>query len=492
MFQRTRRQPLPATGSIGLMLMVSFCFGSAPVSAESLQEALAAAYSYNPTLEAGRSELRAVDESVSIANAGYRPVISAGGSLAWEDTTIGGGGGTVAVDSTGNLTQGGINRSAEYGIGISQPIFTGLQVTNRVRAAEATVRGTRELLRDTERNILLQAVVAYVAVLSAQESVTAFEQSLNRLDKEVRVAKERVELVELTVTDLSQAELRRTSAVTLLANARADLKAARAAYLDVVGHEPSGLRFPSVARGIPKSLAEAQAIAVQENPLVVSSLYNEQAARHVVDQIRGRLLPQVSLEAGLNDEYNSSGVSFKRSTLVQGRVAVPLYDGGQTHAEIRQAKQRHLGRIQSIGATRSLVQQALTTAWSQLEAAKSRVELGNDGIRSSNIALKGVRDEEAIGQRSLLDVLNAEQDIITARVALIFARRDVVIASYQVLSQLGRLNAEELGLGTLVYDPTVHYEEVRRKWFGLDITNADGGYEHIVVQDSSEVRPPTK
>lgn len=492
MLQRAWKPSHKATGSIGLMLTASFLVGSMPVSAETLQEALAAAYSYNPTLEAARSDLRAVDENVAIANSGYRPVISGTGDLSWEDVKIGGNGGTVVVDDSGNLTEGGINRSATYGVGIVQPIFTGMQTTNGVRAAEAGVRSARELLRDTERNILLQAVTAYVGVLSAQQSVKAYEETLGRLDKEVSVAKERVELTELTLTDLSQAELRRTNAVTALASARADLKTARAAYLNLVGHEPSGLQFPSPPGGLPKSISDALAIADQENPLVVSSLYNEKAAGHVVDQVRGQLLPQVSLEATWDDEYNTQGVSFERTTTVKGRVAVPIYDGGLTHATIRQAKQIHLGRIQTIGATRALVQRSLSTAWSQLEASRARVELGNARIKSSEVALKGVRGEEAIGQRTLLDVLNAEQDILDARVAQILARRDVVIASYEVLSQMGRLSAQELGLQTLVYDPNVHYEEVRSKWFGLDITDADGGREHIVVQDNSQQRAPTK
>lgn len=517
MLQHNWRPSLPATGSIandsialgrcvfgrcvfgrkGLMLAASALASammaiSAPATAETLQEALASAYTYNPTLEAGRSGLRAVDESVSIANAGYRPVISGGGTLSWENTTLAGNGANNVVGTTGNITQGGINRSAGYGVGITQPIFTGFQTTYGVRGAEADVRSARELLRDTERSILMQAVSAYVAVLSAQEGVKAFEESLNRLNKEVGIAKERVSLTELTVTDLSQAELRRTNAMTSRTAAIADLKSARAAYLNAVGHEPSGLRFPKVPAGLPKSVAEAQAIALQENPLIISSLYTEESARHAVDKIRGQLLPQASIEAGWGDEYNSSGVSFQRSTVVQGRLDIPLYDGGRTHAAVRQAKQIHLSRIQTIGATRGLVQQAVSRAWSQLEAARARVELGNARIRSSETALKGVRSEEAIGQRSLLDVLNAEQDILDARLSLILARRDVVVGSYEVLSQLGRLSVEQLGVATLMYDPAVHYEEVRRKWFGLDITHADGEHQHVVVQDTTADRAPTK
>ena len=208
-------------------------------------------------------------------------------------------------------------------------------------------------------------------------------------------------------------------------------------------------------------------------------------ARHTVERIRGQLLPQVTLEASVSDEYNTNGVSFQRDTLVLGRVTAPLYEGGEVHASVRQAKQLHLSRLQTIEASRLLVQRSVATAWSLLEAARSRVDLGTTQIRASEIALKGVRKEEEIGQRSLLDILNAEQDVVDARVALISARRELIVASYEVLAQIGRLSAQELSLPTMTYDPTVHYEEVRRKWFGLDITEADGSHQHIVVEDRS-------
>ena len=487
------RQSLFLSGfGLRSMLVAGLVATHGPANAETLQEALAAAYTNNPTLESGRSEVRAVDENVAIANSGFRPRIGAGGTASWEKTTIGGDGSGVTVDSSGNLTQGGINRQVGYGIGLSQPIFTGFQTTNQLLAAEADVRGAREGLRQTESSVLLQAVAAYVGVIATQEIVKAYEQNYTRLDQEYRLAKERVELAELTDTDLAQAELRRTTAVASIASARADHKSARASYLEVVGHEPSNLTLPNVPRGVPKSLSEAQSIALREHPLIGNSLYNEESARHTVERIRGQLLPQVTLEASWSDEYNTSGVSFQRDTLVLGRVTAPLYEGGEVHASVRQAKQLHLSRLQTIEASRLLVQRSVATAWSLLEAARSRVDLGTTRIRASEVALKGVRKEEEIGQRSLLDILNAEQDVVDARVALISARRELIVASYEVLAQIGRLSAQELSLPTMTYDPTVHYEEVRRKWFGLDITEADGSHQHIVVEDRSGDHVPAK
>lgn len=438
---------------------------------------MAAAYRYNPVLEAGRSDVRAVDENVSMAHGAFRPSVSATGDLTWEDIKTDGGEGQPVVGPGGVLTESGINKSAAYEVSVTQPIFTGLQNINRLRAAEAGVRGARELLRDTERNVLLQVVTAYAAVIGAQEVLKAQEHNLDRLNSEVRIAKERVELTELTNTDLSQAELRRASASSNVANARAGLVAARAAYLNVVGHDASHLLQPQLP-SLPRSLPEAQNIALEENPLIVGALYSEQAARHAVDQIRGQLLPQISVEASYGETFNSN-TSDQSNTLVAGRLTVPIYEGGQVHAAVRQAKHLHLGRIQTIEAVRSLVQQAVSTSWAQYQAARTRVDLGQQRVRTSVTVLDGVRREEGIGQRDLLDVLNAEQDVVDARVELIAAQQDLTVAAFRVIGDIGRLSAEQLQLETLAYDPTVHYEEVRRKWFGLDITYSDGSFEHV-------------
>jgi len=461
-----------------LIVILGLLWPNGSATAETLAEAMAAAYLYNPVLEAGRSDVRAIDENVSMAHGAFRPSVSATGDLSWEDVKTDGGEGQPVVGPGGTLTESGINRSASYEVSVTQPVFTGLQNINRLRAAEAGVRGARELLRDTERNVLLQTVTAYAAVIGAQEVLKAQEHNLDRLNSEVRIAKERVELTELTNTDLSQAELRRASASSNVANARAGLIAARASYLNVVGHEASHLLQPQLPPSLPRSLPEAQSIALEENPLIVGALYSEQAARYAVDQIRGQLLPQLSVEASYGETFNSNS-SDQSNTLVAGRLTVPIYEGGQVHAAVRQAKHMHLSRIQTIEAVRSLVQQAVSTSWAQYQAAKTRVDLGQQRVRTSVTVLDGVRREEGIGQRDLLDVLNAEQDVVDARVELIAAQQDLTVAAFRVIGDVGRLSAEQLQLGTLAYDPTVHYEEVRRKWFGLDITYSNGSSEHV-------------
>ena len=483
-----------STASFRLMLSIALIMSCNSASAESLRDALSAAYQYNPSLEVRRAQVRASDENVSIAHGRFRPTIAGSGGLSWEKTILSGNSGgvnagninagnNVVVDSSGNLTQGGVNRRATYGISISQPIFAGGQLISQLRSAEAGVRGDRELLRDTESSVLLQAVTAYVSVLSFRQVLSAQERNLRRLTKVVRVTQERVELSQLTRTDLSQAKLRRATAVAAVAAARADLREARAFYMNVIGHNPGRLSKAKILTSLPKTLAAAQATANNENPLIINALYTEEAARHGVRQIRGQLLPQVSLGANWGDEHSSSGVAFQRRIEVDGRVTIPIYSGGQIHAAVRQAKHIHVGAIQSIEQVRSAVRQSLTSAWSRLQSQRTQVQLGAARIRASQVALEGVRNEEEIGQRTLLDVLNAEQDILDARVAAILARRDLVIASYEILALVGRLDAETLGLGSRVYDPTIHYHEVRRKWFGLNITHADGREERFRAKD---------
>lgn len=474
----------------GLPFAISLFAFSDLATAESLKEAMASAYRNNPTLEATRSDVRAIDENVSFAHGSFRPKIGASGNLNWSNTKVSGGTASV-VGPTGNLTQGGTSREASYGVSVTQPIFTGFQLTNQLRIAEAGVRAARAQLSNSERSVLSQTVAAYVSVLSATEALRAGEKNLKQLDMVVRVAKERVALTELTQTDLSQAELARSVATSQIAAARAELQTARVTYVSTVGSEPGRLQDPPLPGGMPKSLTEALTIAEQENPLIIIALYQEEAARHGVELARGQLLPQISVDASWQDSYDGTGI-MQRDTSVSGRLTIPLYAGGQISSSVRQAKQMHIGRLQTIEAVRNGVRQAVVTAWAQLEAARTRIKLSTERIRAAEVALAGVRQEEGIGQRTLFDVLVAEQAILDARLASIEARRAFVAAHYEVLSQIGRLNAEHLSLDSLVYDPTVHYHEVRRKWYGLSITHSDGRHERFDARDSEEDRNSLK
>lgn len=460
-----------ALGVSAVALLLASAGWVAPANAESLRQALSAAYRYNPQIDAQRARLRATDEDVAIAMSGYRPKITAQGSVS-----------SIKTDTRpATATGGGRTDPKNVTVDLQQPIFTGLQTTNQVRAAEASVRAGRETLRDVERQVLLQVVTAYGDVVRDQAIVQLQENNVQVLTRELSATKDRFAVGEVTRTDVAQAEARRAGAVSQLDLARANLKTSRASYEQVVGHAPSQLHEPGTPDNLlPRSLNDAVDQGSKENPLVVAALYNEQSARYQVDQIRGGLLPQVTFEASHSDTWDpSQGLDETRTTTVTGRVTMPLYEGGEIYARVRQAKQTHVSLLQTIELTRTQVQQAVTAAWSQMQAARAQLQSDVVQVKANETALNGVREEERVGQRTLLDVLNAEQELLNSRVNLQTDKRNLLVASYTLLSQVGRLDAAALGVASEVYDPVIHYEEVRRQWWGLDITHADGRQEHL-------------
>jgi outer membrane protein len=260
----------------------------------------------------------------------------------------------------------------------------------------------------------------------------------------------------------------------------------------VIGNPPNDLFDPGPPdQFLPGSLEEAINISNRENPLVVAALYREQAAGFTVKQIRGELLPTLQLEASYDHRLDENKIFEKRETSeVLGRLIVPLYQGGEVFARVRQAKQNQIGFLQQIEQVRTEQAQAVVATWSRLEAARDQIESDTLAVESNKVALEGVREEEAVGQRTVLDVLDAEREYVNSQVRLARTKRDLVVAGYGVISAMGRLDAAWIGVAAYVYDPKVHYQEVRRKWFGLSITHADGHHEQFDAVDDRH--PPAK
>jgi outer membrane protein len=235
-------------------------------------------------------------------------------------------------------------------------------------------------------------------------------------------------------------------------------------------------------------LQDATSIAARENALIVNALYLEQAARFTVDVIRGELLPTVSLNASYTRTYDPSrAIDQQDNRQVTANMTVPIYTGGEVEARVRAAKHTHVARIQQIEQVRTEQTQLVVTAWARYVAAKAQGVSAAAQVRASQTALTGVREEYRVGQRTLIDVLNAEQELLSAQVSEVTARHDAVVQSFTLLQTIGRLHVQELGLGVDVYDAEVHYLEVRRKWFGLNITHSDGRVER--VGDEPAIRP---
>jgi outer membrane protein len=474
---RSRRLPWSwRAGSFALAVALSVC-APPPASAESLKDALSAAYGYNPRLDAQRAFQRGTDEDVARAMSGYRPTITGNADIGIERT-----------DERPTSLFDGVTKPRGYGVDAVQPIFSGFRTYNAVNAAEANVRAEREVLRDVERSVLLQAVTAYMDVVRDQELVRLNENNVNVLSRELKAAQDRFSVGEVTRTDVAQAEARRADAVSRLDAARANLRTSRGSYQLVIGHPPSGLAWPGPPESfLPKALQEAIGVSNNEDPLVVASLFREQAAKYTVDQIRGELLPTIQLEASYDDRFGSSKLTSEvENSSVVGRAIIPIYEAGDVYARVRQAKQNHLGLLQQIEQVRSEQQQNVVASWSQLEAARAQLESDRVAVESNKVALQGVREEEKVGQRTLLDVLNAELEYLNSQVNLETTRRNLVVAAYAVLSSMGRLDAAWIGAAAFVYDPNVHYKEVRTKWIGLSITYGDGRTETLEAQP-----PPT-
>ena len=459
---------------LGAAIWVGGAFSGA-AEAQSLKDVLAAAYKYNPRLDAERARQRATDEGVARAHSGYRPVVSGNAQIGYNRTDSKPSGGAAAA--LGGA--GGETHPKSYGVTASQPIFNGFRTLNGVRLAEAEVRAGREALRTVEQSVLLEAITAYMDVVRDQAIVKLRERNVEVLSRELKATRDRFSVGEVTRTDVAQAEARRAAAVSNLDRARADLKTSRANFERTAGFPPSTLsEQQSPTKLVPKSLNEAVDITLRENPNVVAALYDEQSARHNVDLIWGELLPSVRVDAAYSKSLDPSrSTDESESTSVTGRLEVPLYEAGDTRARVRQAKHTHVSRLQQIEQARTEAKAASVSAWSVLTAARAQIEADQVQVTATSTALAGVREEERVGQRTLLDVLNAEQEALNAQVQLVTTKRNLVVASYTLLSAIGRLSITELGTTETAYDPEVHYHEVRRKWWGISITRADGRRE---------------
>ncbi len=442
-----------------LCVFALLCGAALPASAETLDSALIRAYAANPQLNASRAGLRATDENVAIAQAGYRPRVAVDADL-----------GVQKFD--GVLSGTRINQTTlpgGAGITVNQTLFNGFQTDNATRQAESTVYSQREGLRTTEMTVLYSAVQAYMAVLSDTATLELRRNNVEVLEEQLRQTRERFRIGEVTRTDVAQAEARLAGARSDVSAAEAQLRASIGLYRQFVGVEPRQLApGRPLDRYVPGSLDGAIEIGLKEHPSILSALHQVDAAEAQVKVLEGQLYPTVALQGQVNQRYDqqlagSNGVS----ATILGRLTVPIYEGGQTYAQIRQAKELvGQSRIQ-VEQSRDQIRAAIVSAWGQLESAKARVIASQAQVQANEVALNGVREEARVGQRTTLDVLNAQQELLNARVALITAQRDRVIFSYGVVQSVGRLTARYTALPVAAYSPKTHYDQVKDLWYGL-------------------------
>lgn len=446
-------------GKLGIVSAVALAVTSvslaAPAFSETLREALLSAYRRNPTLQAERARQRVTDELVPQAKSGWRPTINGQGTAShtWSDQTPG------APDKVGSLNAN---------IQLSQPLFRGFRTVEGIKLAEANVRQGRENLLAVEQNVLLQAATAYADVIRDRKILDIRRKNLVNLKKEGSAASQRFKAGELTRTDVAQAQAQVSGAQGAVSSAQANLAISTAAFLAVVGHEPGKLSVPKRA-SVPDNLSRALDVASETNPNVLAAAYAYDASRHNVNIAKGTLLPTLSLQASASATRNySSVVKISENATVQGVLNVPIYQAGNEYSAIREAKQRaSQSSIQIVSATRS-VRQQVAVAWATYTASTQAIVSAKAQVASAALALDGVQQEYQVGSRTTIDVLNAEQSLLSARVSLASAERDQIVASYQLASSIGRLTARRLSLGGPYYDPVQNYNNVKNKWIGWD------------------------
>ncbi len=437
---------------------------AAPAQADTLREALIGAYRTNPTLEAARAQQRANDENVAIERSAGRPQVDATGQyieyLRQSSTSL------VVPD-----------RSVGVGFDLGVPIYSGGAIRNSIRAAETRVDAGQADLRAIQSGLFSQVTAAYMDVMLGEAVVGLSANQVQVLDVNLQATSDRFEIGILTRTDVAQSESRLALARGDLRSAQANLIAAREDYIGFVGAAPTVLQPPPPLPGLPEDVETAVDIALQENPDLIAVAERAEAAGFDIDVAGAARLPRVSIFTG-GDYSNFLGTVGaglipggvpQTTTAAQAGVtlSLPIFQGGRPAALERQAQALAAAALEDVVAVERGVIAQVRSAWSSWQAAMAIVESSQTAVSAAELSLEGVRAENTIGNRTILDVLNAEQELLNTRVQLVTARRNAYVAGFSLLAAMGRAEARDLGLGgeEPLYDPQVNYERVRGKWW---------------------------
>jgi outer membrane protein len=434
----------------GMVAMVT-----APVLADDLREALVMAYNSNPTLQAARATQRGVDEGVPIARSAGLPSLS--GSASYSEFVEGSSGNPLAPD-----------RNLDAQLNLGMPIYAGGGIKNSVRAAETRVDAGRADLRGVESGVFSQVVAVYMDVILAQAVVKLNRANVQRLEVNLQATKDRFEIGDLTRTDVAQSASRLATAKGQTRSAEANLIAARERYIQIVGKAPEDLKSPPPLIGLPGSADEAVGIALDSNPDLLAARQRAKAAGFDTAAVGANRLPRVSVFAntGYNDFMGTNkiagAVQSTTSSTVGVRATVPLFQGGLPSAQRRQAQARESTVLeQEIGIERAVIA-SVRSAFAQWQAAQSLIATSQTAVDAAELSLEGVRAENSVGNRTVLDILNAENELLNAQVQLVTAKRNAYVAGFNLLAAMGKAEARDLGLdGGALYDPEVNYRNAR-------------------------------
>lgn len=449
--------------AVTLVASGSIAWGIAPASGETLEDALAAAYLNNPRIHAQRANLRTSDEDVSQAVAGWRPTITVDADAGFSSVeTVSNFGGGVSTTTEDNLSP------RSFTFTLSEPLYRGGRTVAETRSAENLVSAGRSTLNVTEQEVLLDAVTAYMDVLRSVAEVDLSRNNERVVARQFEAAQDRFAVGEVTRTDVAQAEARLSQSKADRVAAEGDLISARAGYRLIMGDLPGTLVWPELADGLPADERESLIAGLRGNPAIFSADFAERAARENIDVALSDLLPEVTLQARFNNQFDTSSFTEESETAsLLATVNIPLYQSGAGHSAVRQSKQVAAERRLNLEQARREVVEEVTRAWEALITAQARVLAFRSQVTASEIALDGVEQEAFVGLRTTLDVLDAEQELFEARVSLVRAQRDGIVSSYWLKASIGDLTASKLGLRVELYDPAQHYDAVRDRIFGL-------------------------
>jgi len=444
--------------------------GAPPAEAQvrTLQDALAAAYANNPQLQAARAQLRATDENVPQALAGWRPTVVVSGSLGYGEGTyrtftpseFGFPGGFSKIPNERDIAEGAAT--------LTQPLYRGGQTQATTHQATNQVYAQRASLMATEEQLFVDTINAYVGVIQSEQLLQLNINNEQVLTKQLQATQDRFRVGEITRTDVAQAEAALAGARATRQTSEGNLQTARATYVAVIGEYPQpNLVKPQPLRLPVRNEGEADQLAATNNPNVIAALFSEAAAKDAVDVAFSQLMPQVSLQAqGARDDNTQVAHTRIIGAQVLLNASVPLYQGGAEYSKVRQARQTREQATRQVDNARRTAIQAATQSWETLVAARSTIDSTRAQVRANAVALEGVEREAIVGSRTTLDVLNAQQALLNSQVTLVQNLSSLITASYAVAFAVGRLTARDLNLNVPLYDDTAYYRAVRDRLFG--------------------------
>ncbi|GAA4777537.1 TolC family outer membrane protein [Stakelama sediminis] len=453
--------------------------------AETLRDAMARAYKSNPDINAARSDLRATDEGVPLAKSQSLPQLNATGGY---------------TESILTATNSYLSppRQAAAQAQLSIPIYQGGAVRNGIAAAETRVKAGRATLRGNESNLFTNVVAAYMDVIRDSAIVKLNEQNVHVLEVNLKATKDRFEVGDLTRTDVAQSEARLAQAHGQLRNAQAQLITSRENYIAVVGVAPDDLQTPPPLPNLPNSPATAVDVALKENPSLIAARRNRKASAYDVSAAKAARLPKVSVVVGgsyynylnsLPDLARDAGVDNSGTAAQAGvQLTLPIFQGGRPAAQVRQAKAREGVALEQETSTERTVISKTRSAYAAWQSSEDLIKTSQVAVKANQLSLKGVRAENSVGTRTILDILNAEQELLNSQVDLVTAQRNAYVAGFALLASMGKAEAKDLGLdGGGLYDPTVHYNKVRGSFWDWN----DGPPVQAVGTGTADTKPQT-